>query len=43
LTPSALLKSDYATLLKSTNNGRDSARPELAHARSFAGQQDASK
>lgn len=31
----------YATLLKSTNNGRDSARPELAHARSFVGSQQA--
>lgn len=31
----------YATLLKSTNNGQDSARPELAHARSFAGSQQA--
>jgi tetratricopeptide (TPR) repeat protein len=31
----------YATLLKSTNNGRDSARPELAHARSFVGPQQA--
>jgi len=34
----------YAALLKSTNNGQDSARPELAHARSFVGsQQTASK
>ena len=31
----------YAALLKSTNNGQDSARPELAHARSFAGSQQA--
>jgi tetratricopeptide (TPR) repeat protein len=31
----------YATLLKSTNNGRESARPELAHARSFVGAQQA--
>lgn len=31
----------YATLLKSTNNGQDSARPELAHARSFVGSQQA--
>ncbi|HVN04938.1 MAG TPA: hypothetical protein VMT86_11005 [Bryobacteraceae bacterium] len=31
----------YAALLKSTNNGHDSARPELAHARSFAGSQQA--
>jgi tetratricopeptide (TPR) repeat protein len=31
----------YATLLKSTNNGHDSARPELAHARSFVGSQQA--
>jgi tetratricopeptide (TPR) repeat protein len=31
----------YATLLKCTNNGQDSARPELAHARSFVGSQQA--
>jgi tetratricopeptide (TPR) repeat protein len=31
----------YATLLKSTNNGQESARPELAHARSFVGSQQA--
>jgi len=31
----------YAALLKSTNNGQDSARPELAHARSFLGSQQA--
>ncbi len=28
-------RSYYAALLKSTNNGMDSARPELAHAKSF--------
>ncbi len=29
----------YAALLKSTNDGQESARPELAHARSFVGSQ----
>jgi tetratricopeptide (TPR) repeat protein len=29
----------YAALLKSTHNGQDSGRPELAHARSFVGSQ----
>jgi tetratricopeptide (TPR) repeat protein len=28
-------RSYYAALLNSTNNGKDSARPEFAHARSF--------